>query len=86
MRLCRLLPLLFLAVSTTFSCSKKTDQERAQTTTATADGEEIDPYQNITFAFDEPVAPATQEGRWDTTRYVQFEPAIRGKFKWANEG
>jgi uncharacterized protein YfaS (alpha-2-macroglobulin family) len=85
MRLCRLLPLLFLAVSATFSCSKKTDQEQVQTTTQ-ADGEEIDPYQNITFAFDEPVAPATQEGRWDTTRYVQFEPAIRGKFKWANEG
>jgi uncharacterized protein YfaS (alpha-2-macroglobulin family) len=86
MRLCRLLPLLFLALSTTFSCSKKTDQEQAQTATAEADGEEIDPYQNITFAFDEPVAPATQEGKWDTTRYVQFEPAIRGKFKWTSEG
>jgi len=86
MRLRRLLPLLFLAVSATFSCSKKADQEQAQTTTTSTDGEEIDPYQNITFAFDEPVAPATQEGRWDTTRYVQFEPAIKGKFKWANEG
>jgi uncharacterized protein YfaS (alpha-2-macroglobulin family) len=86
MRLRRLLPLLFLAVSATFSCSKKADQEQAQTTTTSASGEEIDPYQNITFAFDEPVAPATQEGRWDTTRYVQFEPAIKGKFKWANEG
>ncbi|RYY18952.1 MAG: hypothetical protein EOO36_06950, partial [Cytophagaceae bacterium] len=86
MRLRSLLPLLFLAVFTTFSCSQKTDQERAQTPTAPAEGEEVDPYQNIIFAFDEPVAPATPEGRWDTTRYVQFEPAIRGKFKWANEG
>jgi len=86
MRLRRLLPLLFLALSANFSCSKKTDQEQAQTDTTAADGEEIDPYQNITFAFEEPVAPTTPEGKWDTTRYVQFEPAIRGKFKWANEG
>ena len=85
MRPSRLLPLLLLPLFTTFSCSKKTDQEQAQTK-ASADGEEIDPYQNITFAFDEPVAPATPEGNWDTTRYVQFEPAIKGRFKWANEG
>ncbi|WP_233636127.1 alpha-2-macroglobulin family protein [Hymenobacter setariae] len=86
MRLCRLLPLLLLPLFATFSCSKKADQEQTQTTATNAEGEEIDPYQNITFAFDEPVAPATPEGQWDTTRYVQFEPAIRGKFKWANEG
>ena len=85
MRPCRLLPLLLLPLLATFSCSKKADQE-AQTTTIQADGEEIDPYQNISFAFEEPVAPATPEGAWDTTRYVQFTPAIRGKFKWANEG
>jgi uncharacterized protein YfaS (alpha-2-macroglobulin family) len=86
MRLCRLLPLLLLPLFATFSCSKKADQEQSQTTAATAESEEIDPYQNITFAFEEPVAPATPEGQWDTTRYVQFEPAIRGKFRWASEG
>jgi uncharacterized protein YfaS (alpha-2-macroglobulin family) len=86
MRPCRLLPLLFLPLLATFSCSKKADQEQTQTSTTQADGEEIDPYQNITFAFDEPVAPPTPAGSWDTTRYVQFSPAIRGKFKWANEG
>jgi uncharacterized protein YfaS (alpha-2-macroglobulin family) len=86
MRPCRLLPLLLLPLLATFSCSKKADQEQAQTSTTQADGEEIDPYQNITFAFDEPVAPPTPAGSWDTTRYVQFSPAIRGKFKWANEG
>jgi uncharacterized protein YfaS (alpha-2-macroglobulin family) len=85
MRPCRLLPLLLLPLFATFSCSKKADQE-AQNTTIQADGEEIDPYQNISFAFEEPVAPATPEGAWDTTRYVQFSPAIKGKFKWANEG
>lgn len=82
----RLLPLLFLPLFATFSCSKKADQKQAQTTAASPDGEEIDPYQNISFAFDEPVAPATPEGSWDTTRYVQFTPAVKGRFKWANEG
>ena len=86
MRHRRLLPLLFLSLLTTFSCSKKTDQEQTQTTTNQAEGEEIDPTQNLTFAFDEPVVPAGQNARWDTTQYVQFEPAIRGKFKWVNEG
>jgi uncharacterized protein YfaS (alpha-2-macroglobulin family) len=80
-----LLPLLFLALTATFSCSKKASQEQASAA-AQAAGEEIDPQQNLIFSFDEPVVAPTQTGRWDTTRYVQFEPAIRGKFKWTNEG
>jgi uncharacterized protein YfaS (alpha-2-macroglobulin family) len=80
-----LLPLLFLAFSATFSCSKKASQEQASAATQAA-GEEIDPTQNLVFSFDEPVVPASQAGRWDTTRYVQFEPAIKGKFKWVNDG
>ena len=76
--------LLLLSLCATFSCSKKTATE--QDAAAQAAGEEIDPYQNLVFNFDEPVVPAGQAGRWDTTRYVQFEPAVRGKFKWTNEG
>ncbi len=82
----RLLLLLFLALLATFSCSKKDAAGQADTAAAQAAGEEIDPYQNLVFNFDEPVVPAGQSGRWDTTRYVQFEPAIRGKFKWTNDG
>ena len=80
-----LLPLLFLAFSATFSCSRKPESEQASAA-AQAAGEEIDPAQNLVFSFDEPVVPASQAGRWDTTRYVQFEPAIKGKFKWVNDG
>ncbi|WP_191906389.1 alpha-2-macroglobulin family protein [Hymenobacter baengnokdamensis] len=78
--------LLLLALLTVFSCAKKTEQLTADEATAQAAGEEIDPTQNLVFGFDEPVVPAGQSGRWDTTRYVQFEPAIRGKFKWTNDG
>jgi uncharacterized protein YfaS (alpha-2-macroglobulin family) len=85
MRQRSLLPLLFLALAATFSCSKKSDHPEATAATQAA-GEEIDPTQNLVFSFDEPVVPASQSGRWDTTRYVQFEPAIKGKFKWVNDG
>jgi uncharacterized protein YfaS (alpha-2-macroglobulin family) len=80
-----LLPLLFSTLISVFSCSKKAEQDQAQTTTQ-AEGEEIDPYQNLVFNFDEPVVPASQANRWDTIRYVAFEPAIKGKFKWTNDG
>ncbi len=85
MRQRSLLPLFFLALTAAFSCSKKPDAEQASAAAQTA-GEEIDPTQNLVFSFDEPVVPASQGGRWDTTRYVQFEPAIKGKFKWVNDG
>jgi uncharacterized protein YfaS (alpha-2-macroglobulin family) len=85
MRQRTLLPLLFLSLLSAFSCSKKSEQDQAQTTTQ-VEGEEIDPYQNLVFNFDEPVVPASQINHWDTTRYVAFEPAIKGKFKWTNDG
>ena len=78
----RSLTLLLLLSLCAAACSKKTDQTEA----TQAAGEEIDPYQNLVFSFDAPVVPADQVNRWDTTRYVQFEPAVRGKFKWTNEG
>ncbi|QNP52728.1 hypothetical protein H9L05_02985 [Hymenobacter qilianensis] len=51
----------------------------------TADGEEISPYQNLVFQLDAAVAAEDQLNRWDTTQYVRFEPAVRGKFKWTGE-
>ncbi|MGI4871736.1 MAG: alpha-2-macroglobulin family protein [Janthinobacterium lividum] len=78
-----LLPLLFSGLLATFSCTKKTDQTDEAITQA---GDEIDPHKNLVFSFEEPVVPASQTNRWDTTRYVSFEPAIKGKFKWTNDG
>ncbi|GAA4372511.1 alpha-2-macroglobulin [Hymenobacter koreensis] len=53
--------------------------------TASADGDEIDPYENLVFSFDEPVAAAAQLSRWDTTQLVRFEPAVRGRFMWTSD-
>ena len=80
----RFLPLLFLLLAAS-SCSKKTAREQAAETAATTDGDEIDPYSNLVFTFDEKVVDEGQQNRWDTTRYVTFSPAIRGKFKWTGD-
>ncbi|UYZ57552.1 alpha-2-macroglobulin family protein [Hymenobacter latericus] len=76
------LPLLVL-LALLCACSKPGTDE--QTANASADGEEIDPYENLVFNFEEPVAKETQLNRWDTAQVVRFEPAVRGKFKWTSE-
>ena len=80
----RFLPLLLVLLTATFSCSKKTAEEQA-IETSKGDGEEIDPYSNLVFTFDEKVVDDAQLNRWDTTRYVTFSPNVRGKFKWTGD-
>jgi uncharacterized protein YfaS (alpha-2-macroglobulin family) len=80
----RFLPLLLLLLTATFSCSKKTAEEQAAET-AQGDGDEIDPYANLVFTFDDKVVDDGQLNRWDTTRYVTFSPNVRGKFKWTGD-
>ncbi|MEL5996629.1 alpha-2-macroglobulin family protein, partial [Hymenobacter segetis] len=80
----RFLPLLLMLLAAS-SCSKKTAQEQAAETAATTDGDEIDPYSNLVFTFDEKVVDEAKQNRWDTTRYVTFSPNIRGKFKWTGD-
>ncbi|WP_460501425.1 MG2 domain-containing protein, partial [Hymenobacter agri] len=79
----RFLPLLLVLLAAA-SCSKKTAQEQAAETAQT-DGDEIDPYSNLVFTFDEKVVDEDKQNRWDTTRYVTFSPNIRGKFKWTGD-
>lgn len=44
--------------------------------------DEIQQTQNLTFSFNKNVGPASQLDQWDSTQYVRFIPAVRGKFKW----
>ncbi|RTQ50736.1 alpha-2-macroglobulin family protein [Hymenobacter gummosus] len=74
------LPLLVL-LAMLCACSKHGADDSAHG----PDGEEIDPYENLVFSFDEPVAAPEQLSRWDTTQYLQFEPAVRGRFMWTSE-
>jgi len=43
---------------------------------------EISQKQNLVFRFSEKVASLRDIGKWDTTKYIQIFPAVRGQFKW----
>lgn len=77
------LPLLVL-LALLCACSKPGADDQTSAANV-ADGDEIDPYENVVFRFDEPVAAESQLNRWDTAQVVRFEPAVRGRFKWASD-
>ena len=45
--------------------------------------EEIGQSQNLVFTFNKDLVPESQLNDWDSTQYIHFEPAVRGKFKWS---
>ena len=44
--------------------------------------DEIATDQNLVFTFTSDLVPDSMLNEWDTTRYISFTPAVRGKFKW----
>nr|WP_295925726.1 MG2 domain-containing protein [uncultured Dyadobacter sp.] len=44
--------------------------------------EEVGQSQNLVFTFNKDLVSNDALNSWDSTQYVQFEPAVRGKFKW----
>ena len=47
----------------------------------TAKGE-IEPIQNLVFTFDKPLINDSLAGSWDSTEYIRFTPAVKGRFRW----
>lgn len=45
-------------------------------------GEQADPYQELEFDFSHDLASDTIFNRWDTARYLIFEPAVQGRYRW----
>ncbi len=48
-------------------------------------GDEIDQSQNLIFTFNKDLAPDSSLVKWDTTQYIVFTPAVKGKFKWTGK-
>ena len=44
--------------------------------------QEIEQEQNLVFTFDKALVPAEQLQKWDTINYLNFIPAVKGRFKW----
>jgi uncharacterized protein YfaS (alpha-2-macroglobulin family) len=46
--------------------------------------DEIQQTQNLTFTFNKNIGPDTPTSSWDSTQYIRFKPAVRGKFRWTS--
>jgi hypothetical protein len=46
---------------------------------------EVSRQQNLLFTFNKDLAQDSLLGKWDTTAYIRFSPAVRGKFKWVSK-
>src|SRR5450631_4644695 len=47
--------------------------------------DEVAPLTNLVFRFDKTLIADSLVNRWDSTKYISFEPAIAGKFRWEHE-
>lgn len=43
---------------------------------------EVEQQQNLVFRFNKDVYPDSLLNRWDTTKYIEFEPRVAGSFRW----
>ncbi|HZZ74732.1 MAG TPA: Ig-like domain-containing protein, partial [Puia sp.] len=44
--------------------------------------DEVAPLTNLVFRFDKTLIADSLINHWDSTKYVSFEPAVAGKFRW----
>ncbi len=47
--------------------------------------DEIDQSQNLVFTFNKDLVADSIIGKWDTAAYINFSPAVHGKFKWTSK-
>jgi uncharacterized protein YfaS (alpha-2-macroglobulin family) len=50
--------------------------------TATNFQSEVEQQQNLIFSFNKDIVPDSLVNVWDSTQYIEFEPAVRGRFMW----
>ena len=68
---------LSLSLSFLSSCNRSTvslDYTNAR--------DEVPALGNLSFRFDQPLVSDSLVDQWDSTRYVDFEPKIPGRFRW----
>jgi len=63
-----------------FSCNRKNEVQLVSKNFEV----EVDQQQNLVFTFDKDLVGDSLTGEWDSVKYISFEPAVEGKFKWNN--
>jgi uncharacterized protein YfaS (alpha-2-macroglobulin family) len=66
-----------LAIAVFISCNRK-----SVSLSETNAKNEVPSLGNLYFQFSKALAPDSLLNRWDSTDYVQFKPAIKGRFRW----
>jgi uncharacterized protein YfaS (alpha-2-macroglobulin family) len=79
MKLLRFIPLAFAAY--TFNAC---NNHQVKITNKNFDAE-INQQQNLLFTMSKELAHDSLLNKWDTTEYIKFTPAVRGKFKWVSK-
>ncbi|MCK8491576.1 alpha-2-macroglobulin family protein [Spirosoma sp. RP8] len=82
LRFSRLLFPVFILVFFLINCSRLPFNE--VTVVGRNFDDEVQQTQNLTFSFNKNIGPTNQLDQWDSTQYVRFIPAVRGKFKWTS--
>lgn len=44
--------------------------------------DEINLAQNLVFTFNKDIVPTSELNSWESTKFIEFIPAVAGKFKW----
>jgi alpha-2-macroglobulin len=72
--------LLFIIASLLSLCTRKNLIEVTQTSFK----DEVATQENLKFTFNRPMVGDSLLNRWDSTTYLNFTPAVAGKFKWVS--
>jgi len=77
MRFKSVIPLISVLVVILISCNRN-----LVSLDFTNASDEVAPLTNLVFRFDKTLIADSLINRWDSTKYISFEPAIPGKFRW----
>lgn len=70
---------VIIAVAIIFFFTRSKNYVELESTNAKG---EVPQLGNFTFRFNKSLYPDSLLNNWDSTDYISFEPAIKGRFRW----
>ncbi|MEJ7737462.1 MAG: MG2 domain-containing protein [Chitinophagaceae bacterium] len=75
----RINSMLTTTIAVALLCSCNRDVVNLESTTAKS---EVPQLGNLSFRFSQALVPDSLLNQWDSTEYIEFKPAIPGRFRW----